>query len=171
MNRIFLVALLLMAAFLTSCAKTYQKDNFQLQENWIDDSDLQYALAHPNLKEWFPRMGNPVLTEYQNDTILFIYNYHPALFRTVKNGVEYKPTNEDRMANAWGKRTEFVGLQIKDNKLIGIETIGEMDRAKYSKVRDQKQAEVVTEQKNNNWLVYAVIGIATAVFVIYMATN
>lgn len=96
-------------------------------------------------------MGNPVITETQGDTIYFIYNYHPALFATVKNGVEYKPNNNDRISGAWGKRNEFLAMLIKENKLIGIERM-----EKYNQVQDNRTA----ESKSTNWLLIAVLGVA-----------
>lgn len=153
------LTLILFAIFLiTGCATS----RYQLKENWIDDSDLQYALQHPNLNEWFPVMGNPVVTEYSGDTIYFIYNYHPALFATVKNGVEYKPNNNDRVNGAWGERNEFLAMLIKDNKLIGIERM-----EKYNKVQDNRSAET----KTTNWLIVAVIGVATALSAIVLLNN
>ena len=137
----------LMALLVTGCATS----KYNLKENWIDDNDLQYALQHPNLNEWFPVMGNPVVTEYSGDTIYFVYNYHPALFATVKNGVEYKPNNNDRINGVWGERNEFLAMLIKDNKLIGIERM-----EKYSKVQDNRTA----ESKSTNWLVVALLGVA-----------
>ncbi len=151
--------LILFAIFLiTGCATS----RYQLKENWIDDNDLQYALQHPNLNEWFPVMGNPVVTEYSGDTIYFIYNYHPALFATVKNGVEYKPNNNDRVNGAWGERNEFLAMLIKDNKLIGIERM-----EKYNKVQDNRTAET----KTTNWLIVAIIGATATISAIVLLNN
>lgn len=144
--------------FFAGCAST-QKDNLLLKENWIDDNDLQYVLAHPNVRDWFSQFGNPVVTEYSNDTVFFVYNYHPALFKTAKNGIEYKPTGSDRMENIWGARNEFIALLIRENKLIGIQKA-----EKYNSGQDLKQAELVSKSNESKaWIVLAALAAVGAI--------
>ena len=115
------VIVLLSAAWLSGCATTTQQHNI-LSENWIDDDDVVYALKNPQLASWFPKFGNPVLTEMHGDTVEFVYNYRPALFVSgdAVTKVEHKPNNDDR-TELWSRqRKEIVVFQIVDNRLVGM---------------------------------------------------
>ena len=115
MKKILVLVLLVTAvAMLSGC--TYK---YTLKENWIDEDDVQYALQHPDVKNWIAGFGTPVVTEYRQDTVVFIYNYRPHLYKTSKDGEEYKPNNWDRVP-VWGQRTEFIEMQILNNQLVGI---------------------------------------------------
>lgn len=135
MKKIF--GLFLLLAIFVGCGAS---SKYQLKENWIDQSDVQFALAHPALSEWFPQMGDPVITELHGDTVYFIYNYHPPLFATVRNGVEYKPTNNDRVNGVWGKRNELLALQILNNRLVGIRNMTDYGEVADSRVAEQTQS-------------------------------
>lgn len=144
----------LCSILLTSCAVT---THYSLKENWIDDNDLQYALQHPSLNDWYPKMGDPVVIEYSNDTIYFIYNYHPTLFASVKDGKVYKPTNKDKVEGAWGTRNEPIGFLVQNNKLVGIQRMGE-----YQTVQDNQQA----EKRERSWLPLIIGGVVAAALLI-----
>lgn len=149
------ILLFLSASFFVGCATS----KFQLKENWIDDSDLQFALVHPALNEWYPRMGDPVIIEYHGDSVYFVYNYRPPLFATVKNGVEYKPTNNDKVNNVWGSRNEILAMVIVDNKLVGI-----VNKPEYKTVLDSR----VAEQKHSVPVWAWILGGITATLVLMM---
>lgn len=93
--------------------------HYTLKENWIDDDDVQYALQHPQVKDWISSFGTPVITEYRGDTVVFMYNYRPHLYKTIKDNQEFKPKNDDRVAT-WSDRNALIEMQIKNNSLIGI---------------------------------------------------
>ena len=100
--------------FVTGCAHTYG-----LTENWVDEDDLQQVLKTPEIQETAKQMGTPVFTEYRSDTVEFIYNYKPHLYKSTLDGREFKPNDKDRL-DLWSVRTEFVGLLVLNGKVVGI---------------------------------------------------
>ncbi|MCQ2106704.1 MAG: membrane lipoprotein lipid attachment site-containing protein [Fibrobacter sp.] len=112
MKKIFF--LLIAVFFLSAC--TY---HYGLKENWIDDDDIQFVLQHPEVKEWMKEFGEPVITEYHQDTVEFIYNYKPHLYKVEKNGYMQKVSNKDRV-DLWSDRNELLSLKIVNNVVVGI---------------------------------------------------
>ncbi len=151
-----ILGLFVLFAIFVGCSSS---SRYQLKENWIDQSDVQFALAHPALSEWFPQMGDPVITELHGDTVYFIYNYHPPLFATVKNGVEYKPTNNDRVNGVWGKRNELLALQILNNRLVGIRNMTD-----YGAVVDTRTAEKKESSPVWVWVLVGTVAVVSLIF-------
>ena len=147
--------IILIVALLTGCASTYG-----LKENWIDDDDMQTILTEPNIQKIAPILGTPVFTEYRGDTVEFVYNYRPHLYKSTRNGRDYKPNDKDRV-DLWSVRTELVGILVVNNRIIGLRP-----RADYNVVDNN------TNVKSGFpvWLI--ILGIvATAGIIIFAAVD
>jgi hypothetical protein len=113
----------------SGCAHTYG-----LSENWVDEDDLQQILKTPEIQKTARNLGTPVFTEYRGDTVEFVYNYKPHLYKTEKDGRLFKPNDSDRL-DLWSERTEFVGLLVVGNRVVGIRP-----RPDYQTVQNAAQA-------------------------------
>ena len=114
MKKSIFALIALTVLFLTGCASTYG-----LKENWVDDDDMQTILAEPNIQKIAPLLGTPVFTEYRGDTVEFVYNYRPHLYKSVRDGRDFKPNDKDRV-DLWSVRTELVGIMVVNNRIIGL---------------------------------------------------
>ena len=112
MKKSIFALIALTVLFLTGCASTYG-----LKENWVDDDDMQTILAEPNIQKIAPLLGTPVFTEYRGDTVEFVYNYRPHLYKSVRDGRDFKPNDKDRV-DLWSVRTELVGIMVVNNRII-----------------------------------------------------
>lgn len=126
----------------SGCAHTYS-----LSENWVDEDDLQQILKTPEIQKTARNLGTPVFTEYRGDTVEFVYNYKPHLYKTEKDGRVFKPNDSDRL-DLWSERTEFVGLLVVENRVVGIRP-----RPDYQTVRN------VAEAKTSNALWVIMLGL------------
>lgn len=156
MNRLLWVFVLLISVFFSGCASTYG-----LKENWIDEDDLQTALSDPNIQNLAPKMGTPVFTEYHGDTVEFVYNYKPHLYKSVRNGREYKPNDKDRV-DLWSSRLERVGLLVVGNRVVGIRP-----RSDYATVENNTSA----NQSSNWWIILIAVLAAVGVTIAIIAEN
>lgn len=114
MKNLFLATIA--AVFFCACTVTH---NYTLKENWIDDDDIKYVLEHPDIQDWFKKLGSAVVTEYNNDTISFSYNYHPHLYKTKDGTHTIKPTDDEKTTE-WGERTEFIAIHVYNGKVVKI---------------------------------------------------
>lgn len=114
MKKSIFALIALAVLFLTGCASTYG-----LKENWVDDDDMQTILSEPNIQKIAPILGTPVFTEYRGDTVEFVYNYRPHLYKSVRDGRDFKPNDKDRV-DLWSIRTELVGIMVVNNRIIGL---------------------------------------------------
>ncbi len=115
MKQIILAALVLASTFLFSgCAHQYA-----LKENWVDDDDLIAVVSAPDIRKWSKQFGTPVFTEIRQDTVEFIYNYKPHLYKSADNGRIFKPNDKDRV-DLWNDRTEYVGMVVYQNRIIQV---------------------------------------------------
>jgi hypothetical protein len=147
--------IILAVALLTGCAATYD-----LKENWIDDDDMQTILAEPNIQKIAPLLGTPVFTEYRGDTVEFVYNYRPHLYKSARNGREFKPNDKDRV-DLWSVRTELVGILVVNNRIIGLRP-----RDDYNVVDNNTTVKTTTPV----WLI--ILGIvATAGIIVLIAVD
>jgi hypothetical protein len=121
MKKSIFALIALTVLFLTGCAATYD-----LKENWVDDDDMQTILAEPNIQKIAPLLGTPVFTEYRGDTVEFVYNYRPHLYKSARNGREYKPNDKDRV-DLWSERTELVGILVVNDRIIGLRPRADYD--------------------------------------------
>ena len=154
--KILKFAFILLSVFLViGCAHTYN-----LTENWVDEDDLQQILKTPEIQKNARQLGTPVFTEYRGDTVEFIYNYKPHLYRSSKDGREYKPNDEDRL-DVWSERTEFVGLLVVGERIVGIRP-----RPDYQAMQKTTQAKSSTPA----WIVILgiviVAGVATPILLL-----
>ena len=147
--------IILAVALLTGCAATYN-----LKENWIDDDDMQTILAEPNIQKIAPLLGTPVFTEYRGDTVEFVYNYRPHLYKSVRDGRDFKPNDKDRV-DLWSVRTELVGIMVVNNRIIGLRP-----RDDYNVVDNNNTVKTTTPV----WLI--ILGIvATAGIIVLIAVD
>lgn len=115
MKQTILAALVLASTFLFSgCAHQYA-----LKENWVDDDDLIAVVSAPDIRKWSKQFGTPVFTEIRQDTVEFIYNYKPHLYKSADNGRIFKPNDKDRV-DLWNDRTEYVGMVVYQNRIIQV---------------------------------------------------
>ena len=149
------VLLLLVFAFLTGCASTYG-----LKENWVDDDDMQSILAEPDINKVAPILGTPVFTEYRGDTVEFVYNYRPHLYKSVRNGRDFKPNDNDRV-DLWSARTGFVGIMVVNSRVVGLRP-----RPDYESVADDTKV----SQGSSSWIillsVLATAGIVAVIIIL-----
>ena len=153
MKQIIWAALGLAITLLFSgCAHQYT-----LKENWVDDDDLISIVSNPNINKWSKQFGTPVFTEIRQDTLEFIYNYKPHLYKTTEDSRMFKPNNKDRV-DLWNDRTEYVGIVVYQDKIIQVHP-----RPDY--VAAAQNSEPVSESKS--WIAGLIGGIlGTAALVI-----
>lgn len=146
----FLMYAFALYAFLliTGCAHTYG-----LSENWVDDDDLMQILKTPEIQKNAAQLGTPVFTEYRGDTVEFVYNYKPHLYRSTKDGREFKPNDKDRL-DLWSVRTEFIGLLIVGDKIVGIRP-----RPDYQVVQNTAEASASTPI----WIILLTIAVTAGI--------
>lgn len=104
----------LIVTTLVGCAHQYA-----LKENWVDDDDLVAVVSDPQISSWAKRFGTPVFTEIRQDTVEFIYNYKPHLYKSRDNGRMFKPNDKDRL-DLWNDRTEYVGFVVYQDRIIQV---------------------------------------------------
>ncbi len=152
MKKSIFALIALTVLFLTGCASTYG-----LKENWVDDDDMQTILAEPNIQKIAPLLGTPVFTEYRGDTVEFVYNYRPHLYKSVRDGRDFKPNDKDRV-DLWSVRTELVGILVVNNRIIGLRP-----RPDYAAIQNNTEV----SQHTPAWLILlgilAIAGVVTAV--------
>lgn len=152
MKKSIIALIALTVLFLTGCASTYG-----LKENWVDDDDMQTILSEPDIQKIAPVLGTPVFTEYHGDTVEFVYNYRPHLYKSVRNGRDFKPNDKDRV-DLWSVRTELVGIMVVNNRIIGLRP-----RPDYAAVQNNTNV----SQGPSVWLILlgilATAGIVTAI--------
>ena len=152
MKKSIFALIALTVLFLTGCASTYG-----LKENWVDDDDMQTILSEPDIQKIAPVLGTPVFTEYHGDTVEFVYNYRPHLYKSVRNGRDFKPNDKDRV-DLWSVRTELVGIMVVNNRIIGLRP-----RPDYAAVQNNTNV----SQGSSAWLILlgilATAGIVTAI--------
>ena len=149
-----LIALTLL--FLTGCASTYG-----LKENWVDDDDMQTILSEPNIQKIAPILGTPVFTEYRGDTVEFVYNYRPHLYKSVRNGRDFKPNDKDRV-DLWSIRTELVGIMVVNNRIIGLRP-----RPDYAAVQNNTEV----SQSSYAWVILLAVLAALGITIAIVASN
>lgn len=142
---------------INGCAHTYG-----LSENWVDEDDLQQILKTPEIQKTARNLGTPVFTEYRGDTVEFVYNYKPHLYKTEKDGRLYKPNDSDRL-DLWSGRTEFVGLLIVKNRVVGIRP-----RPDYRTVQNAAQ---VKSSDGSGWIVVFALALAVGVAAIIFISD
>ncbi len=143
---------LLFCLLFSACATTTV--SYALKENWIDDADLRYAVDHPDKHSWSARLGSPVLIEMRGDTVDYVYNYRAALYKTEREGEEYKPSESDRVT-AWSPRLEMISLLMVKDSLVEIR-----HNAVFNP-NEQKKAMEQQEKGSYAWIaVVAILGAA-----------
>ena len=155
-KRIIECAIVLIVLFLAGCASTYG-----LKENWVDDDDMQAILSEPDIQKIAPVLGTPVFTEYRGDTVEFVYNYKPHLYKSERNGRVYKPNDKDRV-DLWSSRTELVGILVANSKIVGLRP-----RPDYAVVQNETQV----EQKSYFWVVLLGILATAGVIAVIIISN
>lgn len=141
----------------SGCAHTYG-----LSENWVDEDDLQQILKTPEIQKTARNLGTPVFTEYRGDTVEFVYNYKPHLYKTEEDGRLFKPNDSDRL-DLWSERTEFVGLLVVENRVVGIRP-----RPDYQTVQNVAQAKTPGFV---GWIAVLVIAIVAGTVVIVTSVD
>jgi hypothetical protein len=116
MKRLIALFFVIFTLFFSGCSMTHV---YSLKENWIDDEDLRTAMNAKSMQELTSKFGLPNFTEFHGDTVEYVYNCRPHLYKTEKNGIEYKPTEKDREGQ-WSNRREMIALLAVGDKLIGI---------------------------------------------------
>ena len=153
-KRIIECAIVLMVLFLAGCASTYG-----LKENWVDDDDMKTILAEPDINKVAPILGTPVFTEYRGDTVEFVYNYRPHLYKSFRNGRDFKPNDNDRV-DLWSVRTGFVGIMVVNSRVVGLRP-----RPDYEPVANDTKV----SQGSSFWIillsVLATVGIVTVLII------
>ena len=156
MKKSILALIALTVLFLTGCASTYG-----LKENWVDDDDMQTILSEPNIQKIAPILGTPVFTEYRGDTVEFVYNYRPHLYKSVRNGRDFKPNDKDRV-DLWSIRTELVGIMVVNNRIIGLRP-----RPDYAAVQNNTEV----SQSSYAWVILLAVLAALGITIAIVASN
>ena len=157
MKQAILATLIFAATILFSgCAHQYT-----LRENWIDDDDLISIVGAPDINKWSKQFGTPVFTEIRQDTVEFMYNYNPHLYKSAEDNRMFKPNNKDRV-DLWNDRPEYVGIVVYQDKIIQVHP-----RPDYAAIL--QEAEV---SESNAWI-YGLIGgiLGTAAIVVSIVTG
>jgi hypothetical protein len=141
----------------SGCAHTYS-----LSENWVDEDDLQQILKTPEIQKTARNLGTPVFTEYRGDTVEFVYNYKPHLYKTEKDGRLFKPNDSDRL-DLWSERTEFVGLLVVENRVVGIRP-----RPDYQTVQNAAQAKT---SGSAGWIIVLILTLVAGTVAIITAVD
>ena len=141
----------------SGCAHTYI-----LSENWVDEDDLQQILKTPEIQKTARNLGTPVFTEYRGDTVEFVYNYKPHLYKTEKDGRLFKPNDSDRL-DLWSERTEFVGLLVVENRVVGIRP-----RPDYQTVQNAAQAKT---SGSAGWIIVLILTLVAGTVAIITAVD
>ncbi|MBO7414172.1 MAG: hypothetical protein J6U20_11030 [Fibrobacter sp.] len=141
----------------SGCAHTYS-----LSENWVDEDDLQQILKTPEIQKTARNLGTPVFTEYRGDTVEFVYNYKPHLYKTEKDGRLFKPNDSDRL-DLWSERTEFVGLLVVENRVVGIRP-----RPDYQTVQNAAQAKT---SGSAGWIIVLILTLVVGTVAIITAVD
>ena len=141
----------------SGCAHTYS-----LSENWVDEDDLQQILKTPEIQKTARNLGTPVFTEYRGDTVEFVYNYKPHLYKTEKDGRLFKPNDSDRL-DLWSERTEFVGLLVVENRVVGIRP-----RPDYQTVQNAAQAKT---SGSAGWIIALILTLVVGTVAIITAVD
>jgi hypothetical protein len=156
MKQIILAIIFFATTFLFSgCAHQYA-----LRENWIDDDDLISIVGNPDINKWSKQFGTPVFTEIRQDTVEFIYNYKPHLYKTAEDNRMFKPNNKDRV-DLWNDRPEYVGIVVYQDKIIQVHP-----RPDYAAT--QQSTEV---SESNAWIFGLIGGILGAVAIVVSITT
>lgn len=156
MKKSIFALIALTVLFLTGCASTYG-----LKENWVDDDDMQTILSEPNIQKIAPILGTPVFTEYRGDTVEFVYNYRPHLYKSVRNGRDFKPNDKDRV-DLWSIRTELVGIMVVNNRIIGLRP-----RPDYAAVQNNTEV----SQSSYAWVILLAVLAALGITIAIVALN
>lgn len=156
MKKSIFALIALTVLFLTGCASTYG-----LKENWVDDDDMQTILSEPNIQKIAPILGTPVFTEYRGDTVEFVYNYRPHLYKSVRNGRDFKPNDKDRV-DLWSIRTELVGIMVVNNRIIGLRP-----RPDYAAVQNNTEV----SQSSYAWVILLAVLAAVGITIAIVASN
>lgn len=156
MKKSIFALIALTVLFLTGCASTYG-----LKENWVDDDDMQTILSEPNIQKIAPILGTPVFTEYRGDTVEFVYNYRPHLYKSVRNGRDFKPNDKDRV-DLWSIRTELVGIMVVNNRIIGLRP-----RPDYAAVQNNTEV----SQGSYAWVILLAVLAALGITIAIVASN
>ncbi len=156
MKKSIFALIALTVLFLTGCASTYG-----LKENWVDDDDMQTILSEPNIQKIAPILGTPVFTEYRGDTVEFVYNYRPHLYKSVRNGRDFKPNDKDRV-DLWSIRTELVGIMVVNNRIIGLRP-----RPDYAAVQNNTEV----SQSSYAWVILLAVLAALGITIAIVASN
>ena len=141
----------------SGCAHTYS-----LSENWVDEDDLQQILKTTEIQKTARNLGTPVFTEYRGDTVEFVYNYKPHLYKTEKDGRLFKPNDSDRL-DLWSERTEFVGLLVVENRVVGIRP-----RPDYQTVQNAAQAKT---SGSAGWIIALILTLVVGTVAIITAVD
>lgn len=148
-------AILATLIFITTLLFSGCTHQYALRENWIDDDDLISIVGDTDINTWSKQFGTPVFTEIRQDTVEFIYNYKPHLYKSVEDNRMFKPNNKDRV-DLWNDRTEYVGIVVHQDKIIQVRP-----RPDYAAAQQKTE---VTE--SNSWilgLIGGLIGMAALV--------
>lgn len=151
--------LMIVSVLIASCAV---KNHYDLSENWIDEKSLSAAIEAKSANKWIKDLGRPVVIEIRNDTLLYYYHYKTHLYKTVENGKQFKPTEENRTPY-WGYRQEMITLKIVNDSLVGVER-----NKAFNEVDNNLKTE---EIKNDNKWIYVFIGITSLVLLIAITNN
>ena len=148
-------AILATLIFITTLLFSGCTHHYALRENWIDDDDLISIVGDTDINTWSKQFGTPVFTEIRQDTVEFIYNYKPHLYKSVEDNRMFKPNNKDRV-DLWNDRTEYVGIVVHQDKIIQV-------RPRLDYAAAQQKTEVT---ESNSWilgLIGGLIGMAALV--------
>jgi hypothetical protein len=147
--------------FITTLLFSGCTHQYMLRENWVDDDDLIAIVNAPNINKWSKQFGTPVFTEIRQDTVEFIYNYKPHLYKSAEDNRMFKPNNKDRV-DLWNDRTEYVGIVVLQDKIIQVHP-----RPDYAAIQQKTEA-----SESNSWI-FGLIGgiIGTAALVITIVEN
>jgi hypothetical protein len=140
---------------LSGCAHRYT-----LKENWIDDDDLISVVSAPKISKWSKNIGTPVFTEIRQDTVEFIYNYKPHLYKTADNGRIFKPNDRDRV-DLWNDRTEYVGIVVLHGQIIQVRP-----RPDYAATKQVEAADSFPY-----WIIGTIVGVASLVVSIILYSS
>ena len=122
---------------------------------------MQTILSEPNIQKIAPILGTPVFTEYRGDTVEFVYNYRPHLYKSVRNGRDFKPNDKDRV-DLWSIRTELVGIMVVNNRIIGLRP-----RPDYAAVQNNTEV----SQSSYAWVILLAVLAALGITIAIVASN
>lgn len=122
------------------------------------------AMNTKSVRELTAKFGLPVFTELHGDTVELVYNCRPHLYNSVRDGIEYKPNEFDRVGQ-WSTRVEMVGLLTVGDSLVGIRHRNDYEGDKTRSVREEKSVGITAT------IIGAVLGVAALVTTVILVAD